>query len=109
MKRALSEFKIVGVETNLQFHVQAMDNPYFRAGQIDTDFLEKHFDPQYEPPAQGEDAALIAAALLSHLRSPAVRQSGADGSANGRTRDGVSIWRTGSRVARLRGGAWRAS
>src|SRR5215216_2336832 len=79
MKRALSEFKIVGVETNLQFHVQVMDNPYFRAGQIDTDFLEKHFDPHYEPPVQGEDAALIAAALLAQRRGPAARLAGGNG------------------------------
>jgi acetyl-CoA carboxylase biotin carboxylase subunit len=109
MRRALSEFKIVGVETNLQFHVQVMDNPYFRAGQIDTDFLEKHFDPHYEPPIQGEDAALIAAAALSHLRRPLARRNGPTGAANGRSQDGVSAWRTTARAARLGGNAWRGS
>ena len=33
MRRALTEFKIVGVETNLQFHMQVLDNPYFQAGR----------------------------------------------------------------------------
>jgi len=106
MRRALSEFKIVGVETNLQFHVQAMENPYFRAGQIDTDFLEKHFDPHYEPPAESEDAALVAAALLAYLRSSGERVNGAavDGA---RAASPASAWRAAGRPGR-KGISWRA-
>jgi acetyl-CoA carboxylase biotin carboxylase subunit len=110
MRRALSEFKIVGVETNLQFHVQVMDNPYFRAGQIDTDFLEKHFDPNYEPPQEGEDAALIAAALLSHLRMSGARvngvEAGSDTNGVGAT---VNPWRSMARPGRVGGAGWRGS
>ncbi|HEX5165619.1 MAG TPA: hypothetical protein VFV93_09510, partial [Thermomicrobiales bacterium] len=110
MRRALSEFKIVGVETNLQFHVQVMDNPFFRAGQIDTDFLVKHFDPNYEPPQEGEDAALIAAALLSHMRMTGVRvnevEAGTDTNGVGAT---VNPWRNMARPGRMGGAGWRGS
>jgi acetyl-CoA carboxylase, biotin carboxylase subunit len=108
MRRALSEFKIVGVDTNLQFHVQVMDNPYFQAGQIDTDFLETHFDPHYEPPVDMEDAALVAAALLSHLRAGGMRLAG-DGAAarggNDRVPDGAT-WRMAGRRSQTGGATW---
>jgi acetyl-CoA carboxylase biotin carboxylase subunit len=106
MKRALSEFKIVGVETNLQFHVQVMDNPYFRSGQIDTEFLAKHFDPHYEPPPDAEDAALIAAALLTHLRGGAMRMNGI--ARDGAAATAASAWRTAARF-RGRSIGWRGN
>ena len=41
MKRALYEYIITGVKTNLDFHKTIMDNPRFVAGEIDTHFIEK--------------------------------------------------------------------
>jgi pyruvate carboxylase subunit A len=41
MKRALYEYIITGVKTNLDFHKAIMDNPRFVAGEIDTHFIEK--------------------------------------------------------------------
>jgi acetyl-CoA carboxylase biotin carboxylase subunit len=106
MRRALSEFKIVGVETNLQFHAQVMDNPYFRAGQIDTDFLAKHFDPHYEQPVEGEDAALIAAALLTHLRFNG--PSTTNGTATGGRMPAGGAWKSAGRRLQMGGRRWRA-
>jgi acetyl/propionyl-CoA carboxylase alpha subunit len=114
MRRALTEFKIVGVETNLQFHVQVMDNPYFRAGQIDTDFLTKHFDPHFEQPVEGEDAALIAAALLRFQRASGLAVTGGNSNSNGHAARngsalGGSAWRTGNRRVQTGGRTWRAN
>lgn len=101
MRRALAEFKIIGVETNVQFHVQVMQNEAFLRGDLDTGFLEEHFDPRYEQPIEGEDAALIAAALLSVSRtSAAARNHTAPATTGG-------AWRLSGRRALMGGSAWR--
>ncbi len=41
MRRALSEFVVEGVKTNLPFHRKLMDHPDFIAGRLDTHFLER--------------------------------------------------------------------
>jgi len=43
MRRALEEYKIVGVRTNIPFHQNIMDSHRFMAGQFDTQFVEKRF------------------------------------------------------------------
>ncbi len=42
MKRALGELTIVGVETSAPFHLRVMDEPDFRDGAIDIQYLESH-------------------------------------------------------------------
>ena len=44
MKRALSEFVIVGIKTTIPFHLALMDNAIFRSGKFTTKFLETSFD-----------------------------------------------------------------
>ncbi len=41
MRRALDEFVVEGVKTNLSFHRKLMDHPDFVAGKLDTHFLER--------------------------------------------------------------------
>jgi acetyl-CoA carboxylase biotin carboxylase subunit len=43
MRRALEEYKIVGVRTNIPFHQNLMDSHRFMAGNIDTRFVEERF------------------------------------------------------------------
>ena len=42
MKRALAEFRVVGVATNIPYLQQILDHPDFIAGRIDTGFLDRH-------------------------------------------------------------------
>jgi len=42
MKRALYEYIIVGVTTNIPFHKAVMNNEYFRRGELSTHFIEDH-------------------------------------------------------------------
>ncbi len=42
MERALDEFIIDGVITTIPFHLKIMSNPYFRNGNFDTHFIDKH-------------------------------------------------------------------
>ena len=41
MRRALYEYIIVGVETNIPFHKAVMENPRFIAGDLTTSFIER--------------------------------------------------------------------
>ncbi len=66
MRRALREFKIVGVSTNIPFHLQVMEDAHFQTGKLDTGFVDKHFQPRQENGLDEERVALLAAALLAH-------------------------------------------
>jgi len=46
MRRALEEYRIVGVRTNIPFHQTMMDSSRFLAGQYDTRFIEEYFSPE---------------------------------------------------------------
>jgi pyruvate carboxylase len=43
MRRALEEYKIVGVRTNIPFHQTMMDTYPFITGKYDTRFVEEQF------------------------------------------------------------------
>ncbi|AFV03734.1 MULTISPECIES: acetyl-CoA carboxylase biotin carboxylase subunit [unclassified Dehalobacter] len=44
MRRALDEFIIEGIDTNIEFLFQILNNPKFRSAEIDTSFIAKEFD-----------------------------------------------------------------
>lgn len=68
MRRALEEFRIVGVRTNIPFHQTLMDSHRFMGGQYDTRFVEERFsmqDIENDKASQPEIAALVAT-LITH-------------------------------------------
>ena len=46
MRRALGEFVVEGIRTNLSFHQKLLDHPDFVQGRLDTHFLERFALPQ---------------------------------------------------------------
>lgn len=71
MRRALEEYTILGVRTNIPFHQRLMDSPRFMGGQYDTRFVEERFSIDAEEEnkgAQPEVAALIAT-LVAHQQT----------------------------------------
>lgn len=48
MQRALGEFEIYGVPTTIPFHLEVLQNPSFRAGEVTTSFIEKQMNLQKE-------------------------------------------------------------
>jgi acetyl-CoA carboxylase biotin carboxylase subunit len=44
MRRALRELSVTGVETSAPFHSRVMDEPDFRAGNLDIRYVESHAD-----------------------------------------------------------------
>jgi acetyl-CoA carboxylase biotin carboxylase subunit len=63
MMRALREFKIVGVQTTIPFHLQLFRDRKFRAGRIHTHFVDREFEFNDVKESHREEASLIAAAL----------------------------------------------
>jgi acetyl-CoA carboxylase biotin carboxylase subunit len=71
MRRALEEYKIVGVHTNIPFHQTLMDSHRFMAGQYDTRFVEERFSIRESADGKVKDAeiAAILATLVAHQRT----------------------------------------
>ncbi len=71
MRRALEEYRIVGVRTNIPFHQTLMDSHRFMGGQFDTRFVEERFSMETASetdPAQAEIAAILAT-LVAHQQN----------------------------------------
>jgi len=43
MRRALSEYKIEGVDTTIPFHLKVLDNEAYQSGDVYTSFIEEYF------------------------------------------------------------------
>jgi acetyl-CoA carboxylase biotin carboxylase subunit len=89
MRRALDEYHVGGIRTNLAFHRVVLGHPAFVAGTYDTGFIERH-RAELQPPAPDErtlERAAIAAAL--HAARTAPPPAGAGPASGG----GVSAWR----------------
>jgi acetyl-CoA carboxylase biotin carboxylase subunit len=96
MKRALAEFRVVGVATNIPYLQQILDLPDFISGDIDTDFLDRHVVAAEEPLAQQQWAAEIAALLLvaGGGEPPDRSAPGPGGQENGHQNANGKAWRT---------------
>lgn len=71
MRRALEEYRILGVHTNIPFHQRLMDSHRFMAGQFDTRFVEERFsleNAQESVETHPEIAAIIAA-IVAHRQT----------------------------------------
>ncbi|HNT24429.1 MAG TPA: acetyl-CoA carboxylase biotin carboxylase subunit [Anaerolineales bacterium] len=76
MRRALEEYKILGVRNNIAFHQRLMDSPHFIAGYYDTRFIEERFsldaDREGGTARQTDDRpdiAAILATLVAHQQT----------------------------------------
>ena len=68
MRRALEEYRVMGVNTNIPFHQQILNDTRFIGGQIDTTFLESRFSMAEEDDSMDLEVVAIAAVLLAHRR-----------------------------------------
>lgn len=68
MQRALSEFVLTGIKTNIVLHKTILDHPRFRDGSYTTQFIEKNFEviePQLFKEVE-DPVFLIAAAITAY-------------------------------------------
>ncbi len=95
MRRALDEYQVRGIETNLAFHRRCLRHPQFIEGVYDTGFIGRNA-AELAPRADADalTAAIIAAALDT-ITAPAAARPAAVTNGNGHARSTVEIsgWR----------------
>ena len=76
MRRALEEYRVVGVRTNIPFHQVMMDSHRFMGGQYDTRFIEERFSMEdaEEYVEDYSEAAAILATLVAHRETEKAAQ-----------------------------------
>jgi acetyl-CoA carboxylase biotin carboxylase subunit len=73
LRRALREFQINGVETDIEFLSEIVDDERFAAGEYDTTFLDS-FRPDLKQPSEGlEKLVALATALVAHTQQKSKR------------------------------------
>jgi acetyl-CoA carboxylase biotin carboxylase subunit len=68
MRRALDEYRIMGIRTNVALHQQILDDPRFQGGTVHTAFLDQTTYAELASSADALRAAAVIAVLL-HRRS----------------------------------------
>jgi acetyl-CoA carboxylase biotin carboxylase subunit len=102
MRRALGEYVVAGIRTNLAFHEKLLAHPDFLAGRYHTGFIGEHAEALLgytSPPAESEGrlaAALAIAASRIERRAPT---AGASTEGNG----GLAPWVASHRAKQLGG------
>ncbi len=101
MQRALREYVVTGIRTNLAFHQRLFEHPEFVAGRYDTGFLDRFRDdlvgyPQV--PAESRTAVAVAVAMAASRleRATGVKQAG-EGETGSRLSPWVATHRAGLR------------
>ena len=93
MKRALGEYQVVGIRTNLEFHRLVMDHPAFVEGVYNTGFIDANkadLTPA-DPPV--DHLAVAAAAIAQQAQDRRQRPAAAQGSR------AMSAWRRNARTS----------
>jgi acetyl-CoA carboxylase biotin carboxylase subunit len=75
MRRALEEYRIVGVRTNIPFHQTMMDSHRFMGGQYDTRFVEERFSMDDKDDGSQDAHQEIAAVLATLAAHQATERS----------------------------------
>ncbi|KAI9504897.1 carbamoyl-phosphate synthase L chain, ATP binding domain-containing protein [Coemansia spiralis] len=64
LRKALDEYEVVGLHTNIGFLKRLAQSPDFNAGEVETGFINKHLDELF-PPATDPSPQTIAQAALA--------------------------------------------
>jgi acetyl-CoA carboxylase, biotin carboxylase subunit len=97
LRRAVSEYTVLGIKTTLPLFERVLRHPAFVAGDFDTSFLQSVLPPAEPPGPDAWDAAVAAAAVLAYrerrrsVHAPASAESGRAGGWRG------AAWRDAGR------------
>ena len=69
MKRALTEYQVVGIKTNLPFHELVMDHPAFKEGVYDTGFIDANKEALTPPEPEVTELVMAAAAIAAEAQA----------------------------------------
>jgi acetyl-CoA carboxylase biotin carboxylase subunit len=78
MRRALAEYRVGGIKTNIPFHLRVMDNAEFQSGDYDTGFIARNEATLCAPVSPDADLLadlLTAAAIEALTEAPAAAAS----------------------------------
>jgi acetyl/propionyl-CoA carboxylase alpha subunit len=71
LREALMDFHVLGVPTNIEFLIEVLEHPEFKAGRFDTGFLDREFDNWASGSGIPRELAAIAARAGAAERGPA--------------------------------------
>jgi acetyl-CoA carboxylase biotin carboxylase subunit len=92
MLRALQEYTVEGIVTNIPFHRWALKHPRFITGDIDTGFIPQEFHGlPFDEDHLHQEVILAAAALAAYHKDQALAGALPQSSSSGR----MSAWRAG--------------
>jgi len=101
MRRALTEYVVTGIRTNLAFHEKLFVHPDFVAGNYDTGFIPRNRDALMGYATTRDDDSRELAAAIALAAARIDRRSGVEGAAREEARARLTPWVAGHR-ARLR-------
>ncbi len=101
MRRALTEYVVTGIRTNLAFHEKVLAHPEFIAGRYDTSFIDRYKDALMGYALTGTDLEAPLAAALAIAGARLERSAGVLGSAAEERGARLSPWVAAQR-AKLR-------
>jgi acetyl-CoA carboxylase biotin carboxylase subunit len=79
MRRAVSEYKVLGIKTTLPFFQRVLHHPAFLSGDFDTSFVEKVFAAADRTRERPLEVAVCAAAIRAYREKQAARLMGRGG------------------------------
>lgn len=98
LQRAFREYRVMGVKTNIPFHLELLAHPKVRSGDFDTGFLDRTNIMAGRKAPEGEETlAQLAAVLIAH------RQASQAASTTNASVTSTSAWKLASRRQALRG------
>ncbi len=96
MKRALREYRVEGIKTNISFFMEILGHPDFERGELDTGFIDRWLEnrgPESRISGVEQDLAVVAAALhYTGKPAPILREG----------KPAESPWKTSGRIRALR-------
>ncbi|RAL22153.1 acetyl-CoA carboxylase biotin carboxylase subunit [Lujinxingia litoralis] len=102
MRRALKEYVVGGIATNIAFHREVLDHPDFVSGDYSTDFVPRWLKERQKPVPKFELDAELVAVLSAHRREESLQQSAAVGPGGAKgAAGGSSRWKALGRMRAL--------
>ena len=104
LRRALHEYFVGGIKTNISLFRRILKNPEFMAGELDTGFLDRLLaNPETDPVKKEHPGiAAIAAGVFAVLEQASATQNGASGgSAPASAKNGATSWKQAGRTESL--------
>ena len=105
MRRALEEYRVVGIQTNIPFHLGVMQSIDFQRGKLDTGFVARFLAQsgrmQTEDTHELAEVAAMSAALVA-ARKRQTGSAGSDFTPNAVAHKDINEWRLAGRKNGLR-------